>query len=132
MPSLQFFLPAGVLSDDQLERISASLVQPLLRLEGLPVEEPFLSWSWALVHDVKAFRSGRPADSPLVRVDAVTAAGLLDASGKAAFVRIITDAFVDVGGVPSSQVLVHIIESRNLAFDGRIQGVEAAHDAAVV
>ena len=39
MPSLQFSLPAGVATDDQLEQISASLVEPLLRLEGLPVED---------------------------------------------------------------------------------------------
>jgi phenylpyruvate tautomerase PptA (4-oxalocrotonate tautomerase family) len=127
MPSLQFLLPTGAVNDEQLEQISSALVEPLLRLEGLPVEEPFLSWSWALASEVKAFRNGRRADGPLVRVDAITAAGLLDAAGKAEFVKIITDKFVEIAGLPGSQVLVHIIESSNLAFDGQIQGVEAAH-----
>lgn len=130
MPSLKFSLPADTLSDDQLETISSRLVIPLLELEGLPVEEPFLSWSWALVHEVKAFRNGHRASGPLARVDATTAAGLLDAAGKAAFVRIITDAFVEVGGVPADQVLVVIDESSDLAFDGKLQGVVDAHDTA--
>lgn len=121
MPSLQFTLPAGAVTAVALDAIASRLPVPLLGIEGLPAVEPFLSRSWAFVHELStAFAGGRRTSEPIIRVDVTTAEGLVDEDGKRAIAEEITGAFVDESGVAAEQVLVIIHESPALGFGGRL------------
>lgn len=131
MPSLQFSLPAGALPAPVLEQIAARLPAPLLRIEGLPAQEPFLSGSWCLVHELPTvFAGGRRVTGPLVRVDATTTEGLLDEDGRRAVIAEITEAFVAIGGLAAEQVLVVVHTVPDLGLGGHLLTTGAVRAAA--
>jgi phenylpyruvate tautomerase PptA (4-oxalocrotonate tautomerase family) len=80
--------PAGTFAPDATRALARELAEALLRAEGAPLAEPFVSNTGVFLHRLPAddVHTAATSASATVRVEVLTPPGALDRAGQRAFV----------------------------------------------
>jgi phenylpyruvate tautomerase PptA (4-oxalocrotonate tautomerase family) len=138
MPIMDVTYPAGALTDEARDELVEELMAVLLRAERAPDAQFFKDVTWVFVHELPAahvYRSGRPVEAPIFRVEATTPEGALSDRRREELVESATAVVQRVAGIPGDEllrvfVLCHEVPEGSWGAAGNVVRFQMLRDAA--